>query len=95
MLAYIGEADDIAARMRIHLRSESKDFFDRVVFLVSSDEMLTKGHVRYLESRLIKLTQEAGSVALTIGSGVSSLAAWSGNTITFVDTDSVSWVFKR
>jgi hypothetical protein len=51
--------------MRIHLRSESKDFFDRVVFLVSSDEMLTKGHVRYLESRLIKLTQDAGSVALT------------------------------
>ena len=39
MLAYIGEADDIAARMRIHLRSESKDFFDRVVFLVSSDEL--------------------------------------------------------
>ena len=65
VLAYIGEADDIAARMRIHLRSESKDFFDRVVVLVSSDEMLTKGHVRYLESRLIKLTQEAGSVALT------------------------------
>jgi hypothetical protein len=51
--------------MRIHLRSEAKDFFDRVVFLVSSDEMLTKGHVRYLESRLIKLTQEAGSVGLT------------------------------
>jgi hypothetical protein len=65
VMAYIGEADDIAARMRIHLRSEAKDFFDRVVFLVSSDEMLTKGHVRYLESRLIKLTQEAGSVALT------------------------------
>lgn len=65
LLAYIGEADDIAARMRIHLRSESKDFFDRVVFLVSSDEMLTKGHVRYLESRLIKLTQDAGSVELT------------------------------
>lgn len=65
LLAYIGEADDIAARMRIHLRSEAKDFFERVVFLVSSDETLTKGHVRYLESRLIKLTRQAGSVALT------------------------------
>ena len=64
-LAYIGEADDIAARMRIHLKSETKDFFERIVFLVSSDETLTKAHVRYLESRLIKLTQEAGSVALT------------------------------
>ncbi len=51
--------------MRIHLRSEAKDFFDRVVFLVSSDETLTKGHVRYLESRMIKLTQEADTVALT------------------------------
>lgn len=65
LLAYVGEADDIAARMRIHLRSEAKDFFERVVFLVSSDETLTKGHVRYLESRLIKLTRQAGSVALT------------------------------
>ena len=64
-LAYIGEADDIGARMKIHLRSEAKDFFERIVFLVSSDETLTKAHVRYLESRLIKLTQEAGSVALT------------------------------
>jgi hypothetical protein len=27
--------------------------------------MLTKGHVRYLESRLIKLAEEAGAVALT------------------------------
>jgi hypothetical protein len=54
LLAYIGEADDIAARMRHHLRSDSKDFFDRVAFVVSSDEMLTKAHARYLESRLIE-----------------------------------------
>lgn len=32
LLAYIGETDDIAARMRYHLRSDSKDFFDRVAF---------------------------------------------------------------
>ncbi len=65
LLAYIGEADDIAARMRHHLRSDSKDFFDRVAFVVSSDEMLTKAHARYLESRLIRLTKDAGSVTLT------------------------------
>ncbi len=65
MLAYIGEADDVAARMRIHLRSEAKDFFDRLTFIVSDDDNLTKGHVRYLESRLIRLVQDAGSVALT------------------------------
>jgi hypothetical protein len=65
LLAYIGEADDIAARMRHHLRSDSKDFFDRVAFVVSSDEMLTKAHARYLESRLIRLAKDAGTVALT------------------------------
>jgi len=65
LLAYIGEADDIAARMRHHLRSDSKDFFDRVAFVVSSDETLTKAHARYLESRLIRLTLHAGTVALT------------------------------
>jgi hypothetical protein len=64
LLAYIGEADDIDARMRHHLRSDKKDFFDRVAFVVSSDEMLTKAHARYLESRLIRLTREAGAVAL-------------------------------
>jgi hypothetical protein len=65
LLAYIGETDDIAARMRYHLRSDSKDFFDRVAFVVSSDEALTKAHARYLESRLIRLTLDAGTVALT------------------------------
>lgn len=65
LLAYIGETDDIAARMRYHLRSDSKDFFDRVAIVVSSDEALTKAHARYLESRLIRLTLDAGTVALT------------------------------
>jgi hypothetical protein len=65
LLAYIGETDDIAARMRYHLRSDSKDFFDRVAFVVSSDESLTKAHARYLESRLIRMTRDAGTVTLT------------------------------
>lgn len=51
--------------MRTHLLSDTKDFFDRVAFVVSSDESLTKAHARYLESRLIRLTMEAGTVALT------------------------------
>ena len=64
LLGYIGEADDVAARMRHHLRSDSKDFFDRVAFVVGSDDALTKAHARYLESRLIRLTKEAGTVTL-------------------------------
>ncbi|NLG56496.1 MAG: GIY-YIG nuclease family protein, partial [Rhodococcus sp.] len=65
LLAYIGEADDVAARLRHHLRSEAKDFFERLAVIVSSADALTKGHVRYLESQLIRLVREAGSVALT------------------------------
>jgi len=65
--AYIGEADDIANRMRIHLKAEEKDFFDRLAFVVAKDENLTKSHARYLESRLIRATLEAGSVSLANG----------------------------
>jgi predicted GIY-YIG superfamily endonuclease len=65
LLAYIGEADDVAARLRHHLRSESKDFFERLAVVVSSADSLTKGHARYLESQLIRLVREAGTVALT------------------------------
>jgi hypothetical protein len=36
-LVYIGEADDVAARLRIHMRSADKDFFDRLAIVVSSD----------------------------------------------------------
>ncbi len=65
LLVYIGEADDVATRMRIHLRSEAKDFFDRLTFIVTADQSLTKAHVRYIESRLIRMVQNAGRVALT------------------------------
>lgn len=65
LLAYVGEADDIAARMRNHLRSEAKDFADRFAFIVSADESLTKAHARYLEGRMIRLVKDGGSVQLT------------------------------
>jgi hypothetical protein len=42
-----------------HNSKEAKDFWERTVVIVSKDENLTKSHVRYLESRLIKLAQEA------------------------------------
>jgi hypothetical protein len=65
VLAYTGEADNVASRLRNHPRLEDKDFFDRLVIIVSSDDNLTKGHVRYIESQLIRIVREAGSVALT------------------------------
>jgi hypothetical protein len=58
---YIGEADVVADRLR---RQRDQDFWDRVVVITSKDSNLTKAHGRYLESRLISLTTQAGRVTL-------------------------------
>lgn len=62
---YVGEADDVANRLRHHNRD--KDFWDRVVLITSKDANLTKAHARYLESRLIALAERAGRVTLENG----------------------------
>jgi len=67
-LLYIGEADDVAARLRQHnSASTGKEFWTRVVFLTSKDTNLTKAHVRYLESRFITLAASADRYALENG----------------------------
>src|SRR3954463_15020668 len=42
-------------------------FFTRVLVVVSKDENLTKGHARFLESRLIALTRAARRATLANG----------------------------
>jgi len=64
-LAYIGEGDNVLKRLLRHNKTEAKDFWERTVVIVSKDENLTKSHVRYLESRLIKLAQDAHRAKLT------------------------------
>jgi hypothetical protein len=61
---YIGEADSVAERLKLHDRDDAKDFWDHTLVVVSKDENLTKGHVRYLESRLIGSVLEAGRARL-------------------------------
>ena len=59
---YIGETDDIAQRLTSHNRPEEKggrDFWEKVCVVTSKDANLTKGHVKYLESRLIRIAQQA------------------------------------
>jgi hypothetical protein len=65
--AYLGEADSVGTRLRHHETDDDKDFFDRVAFVVSKDENLTKAHARFLESQLIQLTKQAGTVVLANG----------------------------
>lgn len=56
---YIGESDNVRHRLYEHQRSDSKDFVSRVCIVTSKDMNLTKGHVRYLEARLIEIAAEA------------------------------------
>lgn len=67
---YIGETDDVAQRLTAHNRPEDKggkDFWEKVCVVTSKDANLTKGHVKYLESRLIKAATEAGRSRLLNG----------------------------
>ena len=65
MRAYIGEADSV--RDRIAQSAGERGFWETAVVITTSDEALTKGHVRYLEARLIELAKSAGRVLLDNG----------------------------
>ena len=67
---YIGETDDAAQRLTVHSRPEDKggkDFWEKVCVVTSKDANLTKGHIKYLESRLIRIAQQAGRCELLNG----------------------------
>jgi hypothetical protein len=63
-LAYVGEGDQVRTRLAAHDADDAKDFFTRVVLVVSKDENLTKAHGRYLESRIIAAIRAAGRATL-------------------------------
>lgn len=62
MRAYIGEGESV--RDRINQSAAERAFWETAVVITTSDEALTKGHVRYLEARLIALAKDAGRVQL-------------------------------
>lgn len=68
---YVGEGDTILTRLTAHNRDIDKDFWTEAVVLVSKDEALTKGHVRFLEARLIKLATDAKRSTVTNGTAPS------------------------
>lgn len=57
---YVGESDIVGRRIVQHSKDEQKDFFERVCLVTSSDQNLTKAHVRYLESRITQIARESG-----------------------------------
>lgn len=65
---YIGEADELRARLNQHYGGPtSKEFWARAVTFTSKDENLNKAHVRFLESRLIQLAHDAKRAKLENG----------------------------
>lgn len=71
-LAYIGETERIAERLTQHARPEDKggkDFWRRAFVITSKDANLTKGHLRFVESRLISTALAANRIALANSKG--------------------------
>lgn len=67
---YIGEAENIKARLKQHLSDSNKDFKE-LIFFVSKDEWLTKTQIRYLESRLVQMAIEAKTAQIDNGNSPS------------------------
>lgn len=62
MRAYIGEADSV--KSRVAQSAGERGFWETAVVVTTSDDALSKGHVRYLEARLIEIASSAGRVVL-------------------------------
>ncbi|MEM6552945.1 MAG: GIY-YIG nuclease family protein [Planctomycetota bacterium] len=61
-MVYIGEGEDAFERLRDHI--DRKEFWTRAVVFTSSDEQLTKAHIKYVESRLVEIGRAAGRSTL-------------------------------
>jgi hypothetical protein len=62
-LVYVGEAEVVGERLVSHV--SGKDFWTDLVIFTNKDDHLTKGHVKYLETRLVQLVVEAERYKLT------------------------------
>lgn len=63
--AYIGSANSV--RERIKQSAQQRDFWETAIAVTTSDDDLSKGHVEYLEARLIEMAHAANRVALDNG----------------------------
>lgn len=63
--AYIGSANSV--RERIRQSAQQREFWETAIAVTTSDDDLSKGHVEYLEARLIQMATEANRVTLDNG----------------------------
>lgn len=71
-VVYIGESDNVGKRLIQHNKDDSKDFWEKTCVLTSKDQNLTKAHVRYLESRLIAISQDVSRAHIANGTAPAS-----------------------
>ena len=64
---YVGEADSVVERIKMHSKDVGKDFWTHSYLVTSKDSNLTKAHVRYLEGRLVELAKSAGRALVANG----------------------------
>tara|TARA_R100000406_G_scaffold22412_2_gene14206 strand:- start:576 stop:1508 length:933 start_codon:yes stop_codon:yes gene_type:complete len=67
---YIGSANSV--RERIKQSAQQREFWETAIAVTTSDDDLSKGHVEYLEARLIELATAAKRVELDNGTGPAS-----------------------
>jgi hypothetical protein len=67
--AYVGEGEDISARIRSH--DVNKDWWTSAIFVTTAGNKLNKAHVRYLEARLIEEARKIGRTQLDNGNSPS------------------------
>jgi hypothetical protein len=63
--AYIGSANSV--RERIKQSAQQREFWETAIAVTTSDDDLSKGHVEYLEARLIEMATHANRVTLDNG----------------------------
>jgi len=63
---YIGEAENVKMRIKQHLQNSKKDFVE-LIFFISKDDLLTKTQIKYLESRMVQLANDAKTAEIDNG----------------------------
>lgn len=58
---YIGESENISVRLRDHQKKADLDYWTQTVAFVSSNQTLNKGHIRYMESELLRRARHSAS----------------------------------
>ncbi len=64
-LAYVGEGEDVGARIQSH--DVKKDWWSSAILVTTAGNKLNKAHIRYLESRLIEAARTVGRTPLDNG----------------------------